>query len=209
MLKRVLFASLMLSLMASYARAEDGWVSLFDGKSLAGWKANENTDSCKVEDGTIVVHGPRSHLFYVGDVNGGEFKNFEFKAQVKTNPGSNSGIYFHTKFQDEGWPSKGYEAQVNNTGHDKKKTGGLYAVQDNFDEVAKDNEWFDYHIIVKDKHVVIKINGKTISDYTEPDDVKRPKGQEDRLLKGGTFAFQAHDPNSRVAYKNIKVKVLP
>ncbi len=189
----------------SASDASSGWVSLFDGKSLDGWKANENTDSCRIEDGTIVVNGNRSHLFYVGDVNDGDFKNFEFKCDVKTQPKANSGIYFHTKYLDSGWPDKGYEAQVNNTGGDPKKTGGLYGVQDVFTAPAKDNEWFDYHIIVRGKHIVIKINGETIADYTEPDNLDR----KDRRLSSGTFALQAHDPGSKVHYRNLRVKVLP
>src|ERR1043166_542102 len=75
--------------------SEDGWFSLFDGKSLDGWKANENTGTFSVVDGDIVAHGPRSHLFYVGPVSNHDFKNFEFKAEVMTKPSSNSGIYFH------------------------------------------------------------------------------------------------------------------
>ena len=181
------------------------WKSLFDGKTLNGWKASENTESCRVEDGCICVNGPRSHLFYVGDVNGGKFKNFELKCDVKTMPKANSGIYFHTDYQDEGWPAKGYEAQVNNTQGDPKKTGGLYAVQDVYEAPAKDNEWFDYHIIVRGKRIIIKINGETTADYTEEDDLDR----EGRRLSSGTFALQAHDPGSKVLYKNVRVKVLP
>lgn len=185
-------------------KSDDGWISLFDGKSLDGWKANENKDSVKVEDGKIVVKGPRSHLFYVGKVEDANFTNFEFKADVKTYPKANSGIYFHTKYQEKGWPNRGYEAQVNNTHGDPKKTGGLYSVKDVFKAPAKDNEWFNYHIIVRDKQIIIKINGKTTVDYTEPEGLKRPN----RQLASGTFAFQAHDPGSRVEYKNIKVKPL-
>src|SRR5580698_2415694 len=57
----------------------DGWYSLFDGKSLDGWKINENPDTFSVRDGEIVVNGPRAHLFYEGAVKDHEFKNFEFK----------------------------------------------------------------------------------------------------------------------------------
>lgn len=187
------------------AKGDSSWVSLFDGKTLQGWKASENKDSCRVEDGAICVNGPRSHLFYVGDVNDGKFKNFELKCKVKTLPNSNSGIYFHTDYQDEGWPAKGYEAQVNNTGGDPKKTGGLYAVQDVFEAPAKDNEWFDYHIIVDGKRIMVKINGATTADYTEEDGLDR----EGRRLSSGTFALQAHDPGSKVLYKDVRVKVLP
>ncbi|MEK6246928.1 MAG: DUF1080 domain-containing protein, partial [Planctomycetales bacterium] len=116
--------------LSAFAGDKEGWVSLFDGKSLDGWRASENTDSCKVEDGAIVVHGPRSHLFYVGDINQGKFKNFEFKCEVMTKPKANSGVYLHTEFQETGWPNRGYEVQVNNTGSDSSKTGGLYSVKD-------------------------------------------------------------------------------
>jgi hypothetical protein len=186
-------------------KADDGWISIFDGKSLSGWTASENKDSCKVEDGKIVVKGPRSHLFYTGKVKDANFKNFEFSADVLTHPKANSGIYFHTKFQKAGWPGKGYEAQVNNTHGDPKKTGGLYNVKDVFKATAQDNKWFNYHIIVNGKRIIVKIDGQTTVDYTEPADLKRPG----RQLSSGTFAFQAHDPGSRVEYKNIKVKLLP
>ena len=177
---------------------------MFNGKNLAGWHINENPGSVRVEDGCIVTNGDRAHVFYVGETGHADFKNFEFKAKVKTMPGSNSGIYFHTRFLNEGWPDRGYEAQVNNTQGDPKKTGGLYNVKDNFEAPVKDEEWFDFDIIVKGKHIVVKINGKTISDYTEPDDLNRP----DRMLSSGTFALQAHDPGSKVFYKDLKVRVL-
>ncbi len=182
----------------------DEWIKMFDGQTLDGWRVNENQPSVYVEDGCLVTHGPRAHAFYVGEDGKADFKNFHFKAKVKTMPGSNSGIYFHTQFLESGWPDKGYEAQVNNTQGDPKKTGGLYAVQDNFKAPVKDDEWFDYEIIVRDKHIVVKINGDTISDYTEPDDLNRPN----RQLSSGTFALQAHDPNSKVYYKDLFVKPL-
>ena len=111
------------------AQSNDGWVSLFDGKTLNGWKVGENAATFKVEDGAIVVNGPRAHLFYDGPVGTHDFTNFEFKADVMTTAGSNSGIYFHTAYQEGGWPSKGYEVQVNNSHTDPKRTAGLYNVQ--------------------------------------------------------------------------------
>ena len=77
------------------------WISLFDGKTLDGWKASEKPGSFRVEDGTIVCDGPRSHLFYMGKDGAARFKNFELTAEVMTTPGSNSGIYIHTEYQDE------------------------------------------------------------------------------------------------------------
>ena len=197
--------ALLFAAASAHAADEEGFVSLFDGKTLDGWKANENKDSCSVKEGAICVGGPRSHLFYTGDVNGGEFKNFELKCEVMTTPGSNSGLYFHTKYLEQGWPNKGYEAQINNTHPDPRKTGSLYAVQDVLDVPAKDNEWFDYDITVQGKTITLKVNGKTLVEYTEPDDLNRPE----RQLDSGTFAFQAHDPKSMVYIRNVRVKVLP
>jgi hypothetical protein len=187
--------------------SQEGWVTIFDGKSLQGWKASENKDSWSVEDGAIVCHGPRSHLFYVGDEK--PFKNFAFRCEVKTTPGSNSGIYFHTKYQETGWPKFGYEIQVNITHRDPKKSGGLYGVVDVSDPPAKDNEWYTQEIIVEGRRIISKINGKVVVDYTEPENKPAFSAEFERRLGEGTFALQAHDPQSKVYFRNIQVKRLP
>jgi hypothetical protein len=186
-----------------------GWVSLFDGKSLKNWKVGENASSFKVEDGSIVVNGPRAHLFYVGDEKDHNFKNFEFKADVMTTPGSNSGIYFHTAYQEGGWPDKGYEVQVNNTQSDWKRTASLYDIKDIREVYVKDNEWFTEQIIVQGKKVTTKINDRVIVEYVEPDNVQRPENHSGRVLSSGTFALQGHDPKSKVYFRNIMVRALP
>lgn len=196
---------LVVTVANSASAGEKGWVSLMDGKTMNGWKASENKDSWTVEDGAFVCAGPRSHLFYVGDKK--PFENFEFRCEVKTTPGSNAGIYFHTEYQEEGWPKKGYEAQVNNTHKDPKKTGSLYAVENVLEAPAEDGEWFDYHIKVDGKRIVITVNGKECVDFTE--EPGRKAGKDfGRVLSEGTFALQAHDPDSVVYFRNIEVKRL-
>lgn len=202
-----LAASLSITLPA-VADHHKGFVSIFNGKDLSGWKVNsENPKSVYVKDGNMVIDGPRTHIFYAGKLGKHDFKNFEFKAKVMTFPKANSGIYFHTEYQDKGWPSKGYEAQVNNTHKDPRKTASLYAIKDNKEAPAKDGEWFDYYIKVDGKNITIAINGKNIIEYTEPTPAKPPKGMEGRMLSSGTIAFQAHDPDSKVYYKDIMLKV--
>ena len=185
-----------------------GWISLFDGKTFTGWKVGANKESFSIENGAIAVNGDVAHLFYDGPVQEHSFKNFELKADVMTRPGSNSGIYFHTQYQESSWPQTGYEVQVNNSHTDWRRSGSLWAIQDIKEVYAKDDEWFTIHIKVKNKRVTVKINGKQVVDYTEPDNVQRDKGFEGRILSSGTFALQGHDPKSKVYYKNIKVKVL-
>jgi Domain of Unknown Function (DUF1080) len=202
-----LLTAIALACSCKQLSAQDDLKKIFDGKSMDGWKANENASSWQLKDGMLVCHGERSHLFYVGDDK--PFKNFHFKAEVKTTKGSNSGIYFHTKYQDSGWPKFGYECQVNVTHTDKKKSSGLYAVKDVADPGIKDDEWYTQEIIVTGRHIELKINGKTMVDYTEPENKEAFSTEFERKLAEGTFALQAHDPDSIVYLRNIEVKRLP
>jgi Domain of Unknown Function (DUF1080) len=211
MKKNISFCLLACSLLAlspvkQYNAGE--WLSLFDGKSINDWKVGDNAATFSADSGMIIVHGNTAHLFYDGNVQKHYFKNFEFKADVKTMPGANSGIYFHTVFQQGGWPAKGYEVQVNNSHTDWRRTGSLYGIEDVKEVYVKDNEWFTEYIKVQGKRVIIKINDKTVVDYTEPDNVKRDAGNTERVISGGTFALQGHDPKSIVYFKNIMVKPL-
>ena len=125
-----------------------GWVSLFDGQSLEGWKASENAESFTVADGAITCDGPRSHLFYVGSGEAADFRNFELETEVLARKGANSGIYFHTAFQEDDWPGQGFEIQVNNSQErhgdylETKKTGSLYGYRNLYKAMGPDDEWF-------------------------------------------------------------------
>jgi hypothetical protein len=188
---------------------DSGWISLFNGKNLDGWKVGDNAATFSVEDGAIKVAGPTAHLFYEGPVENHNFKNFEFKAQVMTKPGANSGIYIHTKYQDGGWPKYGYEVQVNNSQEDWRRTGSLYSIQDVIENYAADNIWYTEYVKVEGKRIIIKINDIVVVDYTEPEHPKREGDGVYRVLNGGTFALQGHDPGSVVYYKDLMVKPLP
>lgn len=212
---------------ATQGDAGDGFVELFNGQNLDGWTISaENPESYSVKDGILIVKGGKSHLFYSGEVNGAKFKDFELKARIKTMPGSNSGVYFHTSYQAEGWPDQGYECQVNSTHKDPKKTGSLYGVKNivvlqegqepptggesELREKAPstDGEWFDYHITVQGKRIVIRVNGETTVDYTEPEGGPEGGVAPGRRLSEGTFAIQAHDPDSEIHYERFAVKPL-
>ena len=196
------------SINFAFSQGKDkGFISLFDGKTFAGWKVNEEHPATfSIEDGTIKVAGDRTHLFYEGTVSNHDFKNFEIKLKAKTLPGSNSGIFIHTTYQAKGWPEKGYEVQVNQTHEDWRKTGSLYSFSDVKENLVKDNEWYDYDIIVKGKRVIIKVNDKVAVDYTEPDTLPENRGL--RKFSSGTIALQGHDPKSVVYFKDIEVKIL-
>jgi Domain of Unknown Function (DUF1080) len=198
---------LVLGAVSLCAAAEQPWQPLFDGQSLAGWRASENTGSWRVENRAIVASGPRSHLYFVGGSENRAFKNFELEAEVLTRPGANSGIYFHTAFQESGWPEKGFEVQINNTYagdaeyRERRKTGSLYGIRNVYGQLVPDNEWFRLHVTVRGKQVRIMVNDQLTVDHVE--------AGAGRPLSDGTFALQAHDPGSVVSFRNIRVRRLP
>lgn len=210
-MKSIFITCLALSLSTGLLAAEksNDWVSLFNGKNLDGWKQSTEGESFTVVDGVIVAKGePKGHLYYNGSFMNHNFRNFELEVDVKTMPGANAGVYFHTQYQKGGWPEVGFEAQVNATHGDWKKSGGLYNVSDVRRSPVPDNEWWKYNIRVEGRRVVVKINGKVTTDWTQPDDFIL-KNNPGRLLGSGTIAFQAHDPKSIVHFKNVRIKPLP
>src|SRR6185369_10827882 len=191
------------------------WESLFDGKSLSGWKASEHSDSFRVVDGTIACDGPRAHLFYQGSDGKADFKNFELSVEVMTKSGANSGVYFHTAFQEKDFPKEGFEAQVLNsrTGEgsyrENKLTGSLYGIRNIYKPMVKDNEWFTMKVNVRGKHIQISVNDLLLVDYREPTGGPGAPQYPGRKLSHGTFALQCHDPGSKAFYRNMRVKRFP
>jgi len=188
------------------AESEEGFTALADGKTFDGWKrAEEHPDTWKLVEGAFVAHGDRCHLYYVGDPK--PFKNFHLKVEVMTEPGSNGGIYFHTKYQPQSWPKAGFECQVNNTHTDWIKTASLYGLVNIAQTPAQDKKWWTQEIIVKGNRVTVLIDGQRVFEYSEPAGVQAGKDFA-RKINEGTFALQGHDPKSVVRYKNIRVKRL-
>lgn len=191
------------------------WTPLFDGRSLDGWKASEHADTFRVQDGAIVARGDRAHLFYVGTVENAQFRNFELRVEAQTSPGANSGVYFHTAFQKEGWPKQGFEVQLNNTATgdgeyvENKKTGSLYGVRNVYKQLAGDDDWMELYIAVRGRSVQVRLNGELLVDFVEPKPPVRAKGIPGRTLGSGTFALQGHDPGSEVRFRRIEVRPLP
>jgi len=222
---------------AETPQSEEGFTSLFDGKTLNGWKVGENASVFQVRDGMIVmecpvtIHSP-AHLFYVGTVGDHAFKNFDLRIEVMTFPCANSGIYFHTEYQEAGWPKRGLECQVNNSHVDWRRTGSLYGIKnltwgpetpsaDNKEMVTvlqkapvQDNVWYTQEIIHQNGMVTVKLNGETLVEYKITESDLQHKLSTGMIwLPKGTFALQGHPPMpnhiSKACYRNIRVKVLP
>ncbi len=188
---------------ASKTEDKKGFVSLFNGKDLTGFKLHPSAaknPKCKWEviDNMIVGSGDASHLFS----ERGDYENFIYRVEAKINDGGNSGQYFRTAF-GPGFP-KGYEAQINATHRDRIKTGSLYLPK--VKEVLildkaphAPDEFFVQEVTAIGNHIVIKVNGKVTVDYKDPNNT----------YTKGHFAIQQHDPGSKITIKRIEVKELP
>jgi Domain of Unknown Function (DUF1080) len=172
---------------------KDGWISMFDGKTLDGWKANQSPESWKVVDGAIVGDGPVSHLFWMTR----ECENCEFRAEAKLNHSGNSGMYLRAAF-GPGFP-KGYESQVENTSPDPQKTGGLYGFSKVTEQLIQDDTWWTQDVVVRGNHIIIKINDKVTTDFVD---------QKNTYSKG-YLALQQHNQGSVVQYRNLMMRPLP
>jgi hypothetical protein len=192
-------------LLSAKGSDDEGWVSLFDGKTLSGWtKAGERSEDSKWEvvDGAIVGTGQASMLYSPQ----GEYKNFRFRAEVKINDHGNSGMYFRSPTNDGNF-SKGYEAQIDSTHRDPIRTGSLYGFVHIYKQIVPPDTWFTYEVECVDKewrgsvvpHITIWINGELLYEVQE----------KTKTWEKGYFAFQQHDPGSKVEIRKIEVKEIP
>jgi hypothetical protein len=195
--------------------ADDAWVDLFDGRSLQGWRPSENKGSWKVEGGQLLADGPRSHLFYDGPVRAANFRNFELEVEANAVHAANSGVYFHTRYQESDFPQKGFEIQICNTITGKESyqpramTGSLYGLRNVYKPFADDDRWFKINVLVRGKNVQVRVDGILLVDYTEPSPAHIPDGMEkERFIDRGTFALQCHNEGSRVRFRRVRVRPL-
>lgn len=201
---------------APLAVAAAEWIELFDGRSLRGWRPSEHKESWKFRDGQLAADGPRSHLFYDGPVQGADFRNFELEVEALARPGCNSGVYFHTKYQEAGFPEKGFEIQINNTAggegnyRERKKTGSLYGIRNVYKQFIPDDRWFKIRVAVRGKNVQVRLDDLLVVDYVEPNPPVIPEGGEkERFLDHGTFALQCHNQGSNALFRGVRVRPLP
>lgn len=191
-------------------RMPAGFRALFNGKDLTGWKASADPSSFKVENGAIIANaaGQASHLFYDGSVGNHSFTNFDVRLDVLARYRSNGGVYVMTEFQPQGFPSKGFEIQVNNSHSDRIRTGSLYHVVDLSNIPGKDDEWIPMAIKGQGNTITITVKGEEVVRWTQPAGWESNYDTASRKIAPGTIAFQSHDTYSVTAYSNIRIKLL-
>jgi hypothetical protein len=194
------------SARAEEKKPEAGFVQLFNGKDLTGWKTHPDDKArWSVKDGAIVGEGPAGHLF----TDRGDYENFILRFECKINDKGNSGQYFRATYAKAFPP--GYEAQINSTHGDPIRTGSLYPdgrgkyTDDEKkkmivrEQLVKPDEWYTQEVIADGNHIIIKVNGKVTVDFVD-EKMRHTKGH---------FAIQQHNEGSVVTVRKVEVKELP
>jgi len=209
---------------------KDGFVRIFDGKTLTGWKARAEgfwtVKNRAITGQTTEAHPAPVNQFITWDQ--GTVEDFELKLRFRFTglPAANGGIQIRSRVRDDGHVV-GYQADMNKAGqyigmlYDEggrgilaprgtrvtvdaqgKKTEEPLAHVKSLKDTNRDNDWNDYHIIAQGNKITLKVNGLVTSELIDNQVAERELS--------GVIAFQLHQgPPMKVEYKNIRLKRLP
>jgi hypothetical protein len=192
------------------------WVSLFNGKNLAGWKPlRHGRATWRVEKGILIGEGPEgeNHLISQRD----NFRNFCWRFEARINDGGLNAQIFRAQDTGPGLP-EGYCTQCNGAHRNvKEQTGTLFLLKRSTPgalleygqklqavrkKLVRPNQWFTQEVVARGNHITVLVNGKKVVDYTD---------RANHFMKGH-FALQALRPQhrgSRVEFRKIEVMELP
>jgi hypothetical protein len=214
----LMFRPTLLLLLASgilTAGVPANWISLFDGKDLAGWK-HVGPGGMTVEDGLIRTHGGMGLLYWSGGTVGNRKIRVVFKMRDHND---NSGVYVRIPIEprEEWMPvNYGYEVQIDNIapGEDEYHvTGTLYSLTKPLARPGKPGpEWNSMVITLDGPHTVVVVNGVKVTDYTEGDPVPPKKlsfePERGRRPTFGFFGLQNHSDKDIVFFKSVEIEPL-
>ncbi len=206
---RLILSATLLAL-SSVAAAAEKPVSLFDGKTLAGWEG-DTEKTWKVEDGAIAGGSlettvPRNEFLCTTKT----YENFELKVTFKLTGDkakANAGIQFRTKRIPKHHEVSGYQADVGQDYwgalYDESRRNKVLArpAKDVIEKLVKHDDWNEYVIRCEGPRVRLWLNGTLTVDYTENDD---------KIERSGTIGLQIHGgAKAKVYYKTITIEELP
>ncbi|MCL4205505.1 MAG: DUF1080 domain-containing protein [Pirellulaceae bacterium] len=166
----------------------DGWLALFDGQTLFGWKSASNAD-WRVEQGTIVVGSGDKGLLYTTT----QFGDYVLRLDFRSDVGANSGIFLHTPPEPEDPAKDCYELNIADADNPFPTGSLVYRLkaEGNFDS----QDWQSYEVTVSGDAVTVSLDGRQILDYKDPHPLRR-----------GHIGLQFNQ--GRVAFRNIRLKPL-
>lgn len=190
---------------------EAGFVPLFNGKDLSGWKQYDSRAKVwAVEDGMIVCR--KAGGGWLGTER--DYADFILRLEYRLTPGGNSGVYIRAP--ETGWISRvGMEIQILDDGHPRyaklepyQYTGSIYHVIAPSARASKPaGEWNALEIRAVGRRVAVVLNGRKVVDADLDKPLKDPavaKEHPGLTRKTGRIGLQSH--TDRVEFRNLRIK---
>lgn len=189
----------------SFGGTHSGWVPLFNGKDLSGWKINGD-EKWVVESGTILGESAANKYGYLTTEK--TYRDFDLRLKFKGEADGNAGVFLHSRITginpDHGPDIEGMQVEVDpNPG---KHTGGLYESggrewvampTPEAEKALKTSDWNDLEISAHGNRIVTRLNGVKVSDFNDPS----PK------FTDGVIGLQIHTGGGvKVRWKDIYLK---
>lgn len=162
----------------------EGWIRLFDGESLFGWKPNSELN-WRVENGVIVADVGQPGLLQTTS----RFADFELRCDVRVAAGGNSGIFLRTAFTPTDPAVDCYELNICDT-HPAFKSGSLVKRAQPTKEIAADGDWHSFHVRAEGPHISVLFDGERILDYVDDSPAPLVIGHIGLQMNGGKAEFK-------------------
>jgi len=188
------------------AAAEEGFESLFDGRTLDGWEGD--TKIFRVVDGAIVggtldARIARNEFLCTKR----DFADFELRLKFKLlGKGANAGVQFRSRRIPNHHEVKGYQADLGDgwwgSLYDESRRNKVLIGADPavVKQAIKRGDWNDYAVRCQGPRVQIWLNGQQTVEYTEPDD---------KIERDGFIGLQIHGGGpSEAWYKDLRIRKL-
>jgi Domain of Unknown Function (DUF1080) len=187
---------------------QDGWVSLFDGKSLTGWTIIGNV-RWNVVDGAMSAEPAKQPIAPTGDSKQTwpqgflrtveSFRDFEMTAEFWSEEDTNSGLFIRCAAPaNPGSLGTCYEINISDP-HATTPTGGIVGVHSPLPyRVKSAGKWSRFDVLADGPHLVVKVNGETLTDV------------RDEKLREGAIGLQAGGPTGSglIRFRNIRIRPL-
>lgn len=211
MSRRICVYFAMLVLMAAASHGEgDGFVPLFDGKTLAGWEGNEKM--FRVRDGAIVAGSLDEKIAHNEFLcTREEYGDFELRLEARlVGKGDNAGVQFRSRRMPDHYEVIGYQCDIGQMGQtpiwgwlydeSRRKKFLVEADSEKLGKDVKPEDWNELTIRCQGPRVQIWVNGRQTVDYTEP---------VDTIARSGLIGLQIHGGEpAEASYRKIRIKKL-
>ncbi len=168
----------------SEADVQAGWLRLFDGHTLFGWKANSET-AWRVENGVIVADGDAKGLLQSTT----RWADYELRCEYRIAEGGNSGIFLRTPFTPKNPTTDCYELNICDS-HPEYKSASLVGRAQPTKTVTGNGDWHRFEVTVQGPRVQVKADGEAVLDYTDETATPLTAGFIGLQMNGGKAEFR-------------------